>query len=202
MEQKTPHRLYFEGILQVREPTDQVIDFIYNQIEKQKKEWIKITKISYVRNGIDFNLTSKKYLRTLGKKLQANFGGTVKEAPQLFSRDHQTGKDIYRLNVSFRPSSFKKNDIIERKTRVYKILSFAKEITAEDLETRKKTTIKFKEPIKLIEPIYKTIASKIKPQIEVLDPDTFQSVPTKNTATIKHGEKVKVVKYKGNFWLV
>jgi NMD protein affecting ribosome stability and mRNA decay len=48
----------------------------------------------------------------------------------------------------------------------------------------------------------KTTVSKLEPQIEVLDPDTYQSVPVENSKKLKLGEKVKVVKDKGLFYVL
>ena len=93
---------YFEGILQLRNPDKEVIKFIRNQVKKQFDKGIFINKEVNTKNGIDFYLTSKRFLRTLGNKLNKQFKGELKISPQLFSRNKQTSKDIYRINVLFR----------------------------------------------------------------------------------------------------
>jgi NMD protein affecting ribosome stability and mRNA decay len=201
MEQKTPHAKYYEGILQLREPTQDTIDFIYNAVDRQKKDWVRISQVKKVKGGIDFYLTSKKYLKTLGKKLLKHFGGILKESAQLYSRNHQTGKNIYRLNISFKPSPYKVKDIITLDNEVYQVTSLDKRIAATNLKTRKKCLLKYEETIKKLEP-KKTMVTKVKPQLEILDPETYQSTPTKNTKKLKHGQNVKIVKHNNNIYLV
>lgn len=195
-----PREGYYQGILQLRDPTKEIIDFIIKDVEKRKD--VFIAKTPKVKGGRDFYISSNKYLQILGKKLQTRFGGELKVSPKLFSRDRQTGKNIYRLSVYFRPSQFKKGDLITHKNKIYKIVSLSKKISAKDLTTNKKITLKYDKEIKRIEPIYKTIVSKTKPVIEVLDPETYQSVPVKNKQTVKHGQKVRIIKLKDDIWLV
>jgi len=57
------HNDYFEGILQLRNPNDEVISFINSQIKK--RTGVFITKEQKGNNGIDFYITSQKYLQAL-----------------------------------------------------------------------------------------------------------------------------------------
>lgn len=192
---------YYQGILQLRDPTEEVVDFIMKDIDKKKDA--KIAKATKVRGGIDFYISSNKYLRILGKKLQMIFGGELKVSPKLYSIDRHTGKNIYRLNVYFRPSEFKRGDYIIYNNKVYLIMSLAKKITAKEIITNKKTVFKYNPTeMKKIEPIYKTLVSKINPNIEVLDPETYQSVVVQNKKELKRGQKVKIIKVNGEIWLV
>lgn len=93
---------YFEGILQIRNPKDEVIEYIKKELEKVKDKGIYANNVIEVKGGIDFYMSSKKYLRKLGREIKKRFPGTHNESPQLFSRNNLTSKDIYRLNVLFR----------------------------------------------------------------------------------------------------
>lgn len=191
---------YYQGILQLRDPNDEVIDFIRNDIRKQPE--VFIAKSPKVKGGIDFYLSDKKYLSILGKKLLKRFGGDLKSSVKLFSRDRQTSKNVYRLNVYFRPSPFKKGEIVTYNNKLLQIVSCSKKIIAKDLKLNKNYVFRFDEKIERVEPIYKTIVSKVKPSIEVIDPETYQSVITKNQKPVKSGEKVKIIKFKDEIWLV
>jgi len=59
-------------------------------------------KKEYVRNGIDFYLTSQRYAQSLGKKLKKTFKGELKISSKLFTVNRQTSKNVYRVNVLFR----------------------------------------------------------------------------------------------------
>ena len=94
-----------------------------------------ITKKEKVRNGIDFYVTSKRYLQNLGKKLQNCFGGELKVSSRLFTRDRQTSKDVYRVNVLFRLPRFKKDDIIELKGNKIKVINIGKKVFGKNIKT-------------------------------------------------------------------
>lgn len=134
---------YFEGILQLRNPSKEVVDFIEKQTEQ--KENVFITKKEEVRNGIDFYFTSNKYLLNLGKKLQNCFGGELKFSSKLFSRDRQTSKEIHRVNVLFRVPGFKKGDIIKLKGDNIKVINIGKKVFGKNIKTGKKVSINFKD---------------------------------------------------------
>ena len=93
---------YFEGILQLRNPKPDVIAYIKKRLNEVQPDGIYATKISEVRGGMDYYISSRKFLRKIGKELKTRFKGEFNESPQLFSRNHQTSKDIYRINTLFR----------------------------------------------------------------------------------------------------
>ena len=136
---------YFQGILQLRNCDKEVIDFVNNQVEKAGREDVYVSKEVNVPGGIDLYLTSNKFLRSLGKKLKKSFNGEVKESEQLFSRNRQTGKNIYRLNVLFRLTNLKKGDVVEFKGRKIKIMSVGSKVQAKEVETGKRIILKLNE---------------------------------------------------------
>ena len=93
---------YFEAILQLRNPNQDVVKFIENNVAKNKEKGVFITKREDVRNGLDFYLTSQRYAQSLGKKLKKTFKGELKVSRKLFTTNRQTGKLVYRVNVLFR----------------------------------------------------------------------------------------------------
>lgn len=93
---------YFEGILQLRNPKSEVQDFIDKMLSDVKVRGIHASSIREVKNGLDYYITSKSFLRKIGKELKKRFSGDFNESAQLFTRNHQTSRDVYRLNVLFR----------------------------------------------------------------------------------------------------
>ena len=93
---------YFEGILQLRDVDKDVKRFVEQRLKDAEQQGIFTNNIIKQKNGADYYLTDKKFLRKLGKELNKQFNGELKESPQLFSRDKQASKNIYRLNVLFR----------------------------------------------------------------------------------------------------
>lgn len=102
MEKKKHYRPeYFEAIIQLRPPTDELVRFIISQIKKRKD--VFISKIDEFKFGIDIYMSSQKFARALAKKLKDNFKGEMKMSASIHSRDRQTSKELYRVTVLFRP---------------------------------------------------------------------------------------------------
>jgi len=144
MEKK--HKDYFEGILQLRNPNKEVIDFALNEIEK--KENASIAKIEKVPNGIDIYMWPQRFLRNLCKKLQNHFGGQVTISTKLHTKNRITSKEVYRVNALFRLPNFKKGDVIDYKGDKIKIIAIHKKVLAKDVKTGKKLNLSFKDLIK------------------------------------------------------
>ena len=130
---------YYQGILQLRDVNDEVMDFVHNQINKRAD--VAVTKTTKFSNGIDLYLTSQKFIRVLGKKLKESFGGELKISSKLHTRS-KTGKDLFRVNALYRPSQYKRGDIVLIRGDEVKLLQVGNRIFARDLKTGKKIKIR------------------------------------------------------------
>src|SRR3989338_4652370 len=140
------HSEYFEGILQLRNPNDEVLDFIAKEVREKGNVFIAKTKKT--NNGIDLYISSQRFLRTLGNKLQERFFGHLEVSRRLHTRNRMTSRDVYRVNLLFKLPSFKKGDVVTYKGDQVKIIGMAKKVLAKDIKTGKKLTLSFKELIK------------------------------------------------------
>jgi len=138
------HPQYYEGILQLRNPNKDVLKYVKNQIEKSN---VFTSKEILLKNGRDIYLSSQKFLRALAIKLQKRFGGQLKTSRKLHTVSKTTGKKLYRVTVLHRLPLFKPGDIITYRGEKIKIKSIGKKIFAQNTETGKKFTIKFKDII-------------------------------------------------------
>jgi len=196
---------YFEGILQLRDVDNEVVDYAVDEAEKQKQRGIFITKKLKVRNGFDIYLTKKGYIYELARELLNKFGGETKLSKKLFSRDKLRSKDIYRVNVLFRQSKFRKGDILKIDNELFKVKNIDKNLTAVNIKTGKKTSIMPKHlKVRAAEEIKETIVSRIFPYVEVLHPEIFQPVRPENIKNkkFKINQKIMVVVSEGRVWLV
>ncbi|MBW2969958.1 hypothetical protein KY309_00335 [Candidatus Woesearchaeota archaeon] len=108
---KTPHtKDYFEGILQIRNGTKELIDWVLKKIRTEGKAGIAKTKKA--KNGIDLYITDQHYLQNLGQKLKQRQPGVLKISKRLHTTDKMTSKHLYRVTVLYKPFPFKKGDII------------------------------------------------------------------------------------------
>jgi NMD protein affecting ribosome stability and mRNA decay len=91
---------YFQGILQIRNPNEEVIRFVMNQFKNNEKVWI--AKEEKQKTGIDYYVSSNKFLLSLGKKLKKSFKGELKTSRKIHTKNKLTSKDVYRVTVCFR----------------------------------------------------------------------------------------------------
>lgn len=102
------HTDYFEGVLQLRSPTPEVVAFIQKEIQDHGK--VKISNIEYVNEGMDLYLTDQRFIKSVGKRLHDRFLGHLKSSSRLFTRNKQTSKDVHRVTVFFQVATFKPGD--------------------------------------------------------------------------------------------
>ena len=122
------HGQAFNGILQLRNPTDDILRLIEYEIAKNhSKGWYCIKKYR-VNNGFDYNFNAAQFARYIGKKLQQISGGQTEITARLVTRSRQTSKDLYRITVLFRVPKHKKGDVVSYKGRDVKILNFGTKV--------------------------------------------------------------------------
>jgi nonsense-mediated mRNA decay protein 3 len=134
---------YYEGVLQLRNPKNDVIEFLNELVEE--RENIRIVHESKVVNGIDIYMDNQRYMISIGRKLQNRFGGELKITRKLFTVKRQTGKKIYRVNVLFKIPEFKVGDTIKYKGKEIKIKYIGKKVFGFDIKTGKKISIDYKD---------------------------------------------------------
>ena len=135
-----PRRDYYEGILQLRNPNEELIKFIERRINERKD--VFIMKEKKVKDGVDLYLSSQRFLRALGKKLKQNFPGILKESRHIHTRKRITSKDVYRVNVLFRLVGLRKGEIIDYKGDRIRIKGIGKLISGIDIKTGEKISFK------------------------------------------------------------
>ena len=191
------HPGYYEGIVQLRHVDQTIVDFALQQFAKHH---VSVAKMKKLKAGVDIYSGSNKFSRVLARKLQREWGGEIKEAPRLFTRDRQTWKNVYRLTVFYRPLNVKRGDAILREGKVYQITTIEKDILVlRNLTTGKKTRLRYAEDRAL--PVHETMVVSIKPRVQVLDPD-YQPVSVINPAQHRENDSVRVVLHHREAYLV
>lgn len=130
---------YYQGILQLRDVNNEILDFVYKQIKK--RENVEVTKTIKYPNGIDLYITSQKYIKMLGKKLKESFGGELKISSKLHTKNKQ-GRELYRVNALFKLLRYKAGDIVNVRGDRVKLLNVGEKIFARNLKTGRKVKIR------------------------------------------------------------
>ena len=101
---------------------------------------------------------------------------------------------------------FRVGDVILFEGKPLKLLKIAKKVVAENIEKGKLLELHYKDILRSFEVLkpVRVIVSKTRPHLEVIHPETFQSVPvlplTRNSGLVP-GEKTKVLVAEGMVWL-
>lgn len=205
----TKHVNYFESILQLRNPYGDVDDLIHYVLEKvrdKSQEAVFISKRMKVTNGFDLYLSSNSFAVEVGRELYRAFGGELKISKKTFSQHKLTSRVLYRITVLFRMAPFRVGDVILFDGKPLKVLEVAKKVVAENIENGKLLELHYKDILRSFEVLkpVKAIVSKTMPHLEVIHPETFQSVPVlppiKNSKFVP-GEKAKILAAEGKVWL-
>lgn len=128
-----PHDKYFEGILQLRDPTPELMEFVHHLV--RKKTGVYITKEVKFKNGVDYYFSSQKYLQVVGKKLKESFPGEYKLSATLHTKDSQANKELYRITIFFRCHNLRKGQIVDYQGEEYKVVSIGEKITGKNMKT-------------------------------------------------------------------
>ncbi len=145
--QKQKHAQYYEGILQLRNPTREIISFVRKEIEKSK---INIAKENRLKNGIDLYLSSQRFTRQLGLLLQKRFPGILITSRKLHTVSKKTGKRLYRVTVLFKYIPVKPGKQITFRGMKLKIIQIERNTIIAKEQSGKKHKIKLKELADLV----------------------------------------------------
>jgi nonsense-mediated mRNA decay protein 3 len=175
---------YFEATLQLRNLSEEMLEFVIDEMVKNK---VHIANEKRHKDGVDFFISSNKFALKIGNALKKKYGGTLKKSRQLFSYNKSAGKDIYRVSVFFKALDFKPGDIVRFGSNIVRIRHLGKRLVGRDVKTGRGVNVELKsvEPEKL--QIVEATVSKCYPWLEVIHPETFQSVKIENSKKTTKG---------------
>lgn len=131
---------YYEGILQLRNPSGKVLDYVEQEIARDGK--VRIAKTTRLKNGYDLELSSQAFLRGLGRKLRGKFGGELILSSKAAGRSRH-GKEQFRVNVLFRQYPFRKGSIITYKGEEYVVMAMEHRVRIRSKTTGKSITVDY-----------------------------------------------------------
>lgn len=200
MADKDMHDKYFEGVLQLRNASDEAVGFINSVVEARKG--VFISKVVKVGNGFDFYLSSQRFLRSLGKLVYERFGGEMKISSSLHTRDSQTSRDLYRINVFIKLPGFVRGDVVKFKDDVFVVQGFSKNlVSCFDIKKGKKVSLKIGDGFEVLKKV-RTTVSKVYPSLEILHPVNFDSVPVNSSKKYELDDEVWVVVVDDSVFLI
>jgi len=122
-----PHAKYFEGILQLRNADDAILNEIYEQVAREGRA--VITREKRISGGVDLYFSNQHYLQSFSQKLRRKYPALVKTNEKLVTVSKRTGKDLYRITVFFKILPFNIGDTIEYQGENYYVQTMGKTVT-------------------------------------------------------------------------
>lgn len=130
---------YFEGILQLRHVTPELLSWVRNRIKSDNKA--RIAKEKKAKNGIDLYISDQHYLQNLGKKLSKQFKGILKISKRLHTVDKMSSRHLYRVTVLFEQIHFKRGQKIFLHGEEFEILEVNEKVRVKNVKTGKKSIV-------------------------------------------------------------
>ena len=186
---------YYEGILQIRNQTAQVVKEIDTYLSSHEEKGVHLAKEVPVDNGTDYYLSDHRAIGNLAKQLHKQFGGELKINAQHFSEDKQAGKILYRTTALVILPEYAKGDLIKKDDAYYLVLGISTKVKAENILANKQETFAYKkgEATKLVGKTTRVISTH---PLAVLHPETFQPVELENekhVPALQTDQEVEVV---------
>ena len=194
-----PHKDYFEGVVQLRGLREEHYDYVHRFVERDGT-WV--TKEKEQPLGVDLWMSSQKTIQKLANALRDHFGCEIEISRKIFTRDRQTQKDVYRLNLLAEFPPFVKGEaIIVGDVPLY-VNAIARRVSCTRLDNGKRTSVLSKQVKDAPLVTHECTVAKVMPGIEILDPETFQPAKAHNpfAFSIVPGQKVRAVLH--NQWYV
>ena len=132
------HPSYYEAILQLRDISQKVLEYI----DKATRKMV-VVKIVKVKNGYDYFLADNIQGRQLSRQLQARFGGEVLITSSLHTS--KDSKELYRTSILFREAPFRRGDTVDYQGEEYYVKGLDKNIFLQNKKTGKKIHVRYKD---------------------------------------------------------
>lgn len=199
------HGGYYEAIIQIRgsgrgmsekEKRD-CEEFIASRIEEMKDTDIFITREEGVHGGIDIYISKSRAAKSVARHLAEELAGRITESKKLAGR--KEGEDFYRFTYLVRLPEYRKGDFVEYQKKYYRITGITgntwKLISMEnggEMKVHGNEIKKFRAAAKKEDPEEWMVISSRNGEVQVLDPENFQTITLRYPG--KAGEKVKVIR--------
>jgi len=199
---------YYEGILQIRNKKNpryqEIVALVRNAAKKELEKGVFVQNEIELKDGTDFQLSSKKFIKNMAQQIYNDFGGELKINAQLFSRNHQTGKDVFRVNAIVKLPDYDAGDVIIIDNEPVMLKKIIKnEAIGYNYNKDKQVRLVVPDKPQVISKgsFQEAVVSKRRPDVEVIHPETYQSVRVEGKSPVKK-DKALVFVYGDKVYLV
>ncbi len=209
---------YHEAIFQIRTDKRKLskdelenirlsVETLVENMQAKGNRGLFITDVGEEHGGLDFYISDKGSGLVIAKKIQDQFGGTIKQSSKNIGM--KDSKQVYRMTYLLRLPAFKKEDFISynnsffyissisgSKVHVIELLNWTKQIF--DLKDIQKANIHGnKELVKDM-----ILVSQSESEVQIMNPKTYETFDIRKPKNISFESKtVQIVKIKDRIFL-
>lgn len=202
---------YYEGIVQIRadkripskDELKKCIEIAQDAARRSREKGERLAFISQtldLEEGIDFYVGVIKLGKQICRAIVDVFGGKFLEFPKLVGQ--KNGVDLYRITFAMRLPEFVRGDIISVGDKIIEVKNCGKHVSGIDIETGKKFIENFNDMLDVKklgrrqDAVAAVLVADEKRTIQILDPDTFESITIKRPEFLsaEAGSEIKIIK--------
>lgn len=200
---------YFEAILQVRknggtiaaEEVNIADDIVARKVIEERGNYVS-QRVEHL-TGVDYYIGDRGSAQMAAKTAKQAFNGTMDVSSSLVGR--KDGQDVYRDTYIVRIPAYQRGSYVELDGRLYKVTDTGKRVGLLDVRTGKRRPV-YDEEMKDatvidLEPQEAVVLWKRGREIQVLHPETYETVVLAVPEDMHIGETVNVVIWKGRLYL-
>lgn len=200
---------YFEAILQVRkngghisvEELNEADDIVARQVIEERGNYVS-KRIEHP-TGVDYYIGDRGSASLAAKTVKQAFNATMDVSSSLVGR--KDGQDVYRDTYIVRIPAYRRGSYVEFDDTVYKVTDLGKRVRLLNLHNGKRRSV-YKEDMENatvidVAPQGAVVLSESGGEIQVLNPETYETVVLAVPEDIHIGETVNVVIWKGTLYL-
>jgi len=162
-----------------------------------------LTKREPQHGGLDYYLGHKSRAAAIARRIADAFAAAMDVSYTLTGM--RDGQEVYRNTIVVRIPSYNKNDFVELDKKVFKIIEMGKRVTLRDLRTGASYRAYRSEMANItVLPVEKhdaVVVSHSKSELQILDPETFETVTITMPPLLSLGDTVPVIKWKGSLYV-
>ncbi len=200
---------YFEAILQIRKNAGDVSpdeletadDVVARKVIEERGNYVS-KRVEHA-TGVDYYIGDRGSTQMAAKTLKDVFNGAMDVSSSLVGR--RDGQEVYRDTYIVRIPAYHPGSYVELDDTLYRVTATGKRVRLLDLHTGKRHPVydeEMKDATVLdLEPRETVVLSRSSGEIQVLHPDTYETVVLAVPDDMQIGEAVNVVSWNGRLYL-
>ncbi|MFO8133354.1 MAG: NMD3-related protein [Thermoplasmatota archaeon] len=200
---------YFEAVLQVRknggdispEERDRADDIVARQVIEKRDNYVS-RRVEHP-TGVDYYIGDRGSAQMAAKHVKQAFNATMDVSSSLIGR--KDGQDVYRDTILVRIPAYRRGSYVALDDTLYRVTDTGKRVGLLDLRSGMRRPV-YDEDMEAaavvnLDPREAVVLSRQETEIQVLDPETYETVVLAVTESMAVGETVDVVRWNGRLYL-